>query len=862
MPSLSPKFHSMRYPFLLLFLGLALISMSCGKIKDPSAKPFRQSGASRSLDLWAARRMAADGSVSMDAWTRAFRDRSAVTLRGGNQVTWNSLGPHNIGGRTLCLAFHPNDPDIVYAGSASGGLWVTQTAGIGPDAWDPVPLGHPVLGVSAILIDPIDPNRMWIGTGEMYSNGVVRPGTINRYTRGTYGMGILRSLDGGKSWEPSLDWSYGDMRGVQELAFNPKDPNTIYAATSEGLYRTYDGGNTWAMILQVPMAVDLYVHPLDTQVVLVTAGSFFTPQSGLYRSVNGGGSFTKVTNGFPEEYSGKAMLAGAPSQPDRIYAYPANADNGLGLHLSNDQGATWTQVNQTDISLYQGWYSHHLDVSPDDPDLVLAGGIDVFRSPNAGGFLIQTGIWESGAYGKVPAGGPEGPPYYVHADVHAIRFHPAKPSEAWIATDGGLFVTQDAGLSFEGRNGGYQTQQFYARFSSSHDDPDFAIGGLQDNATAIFEGDKEWVRVLGGDGLSTEIDPANDERIIGSIQNLLLHRSLDRGLNFENVAPPLPFDEKRAFNGAVRLDPNQTSRVYAGGQRLYRSDDFAAPGSWMSLSEDPLDGDNIITTIEIDPNDGQHILVVTSSDPVEQGPVNTGKLLVSFSGGEAGSWAAGQGLPTGYCTAVAFHPYLSDIVLATFGGFGGPHLYRSVDGGLNWIPWGSGLPDLPANAVAFDPFAPDHLYLGNDLGVWFSEDGGVSWVPYGQGLPEAAMVFDLSVSIAKKTLRAATHGSGVFEAPLFSQDVSTDEEGEWQHSMVRRLFPNPCAGDLWLEMSPAPETAELILRDLSGRVMARRDIQGGGTLHWSLPVLPEGVFLLEVRRGIHAEQHRLVMMGR
>ena len=851
----------MRSNILLLVLGLALLGVSCGEWNVSPKTPFRQSGAGRALDLWAARRMATDGSLPMDAWTRAFEERYAAVLRGGKQVAWQSLGPHNIGGRTLCLAFHPDDPDIVYAGSASGGLWVTHTAGIGADAWDPVPLGHPVLGVSAILIDPDNPDRMWIGTGEMYSNGVVRPGTINRFTRGTYGIGILRSLDGGKSWEPSLDWSYGDMRGVQDLVFNPKDPNTIYAATSEGLYRTYDGGDSWTMVLQVPMAVDIHVHPVDTQVVLVTAGSFFTPQSGLYRSLNGGASFAKVTNGFPADYTGKAMLAGAPSQPDRIYAYPSNAGNGLGLYLSNDQGATWSKVNPTDISLYQGWYSHHLDVAPNDPNLILAGGIDVYRSPNAGGFLVQTGIWESGAYGKVPAGGPEGPPYYVHADVHAIRFHPSKPGEAWIATDGGLFVTQDAGMSFEGRNGGYQTQQFYARFSSSHDDPDFAIGGLQDNATAIYEGDKEWVRVLGGDGLSTEIDPSNDERIIGSIQNLLLHRSLDRGQNFENVAPPLPFDEKRAFNGAVRLDPNQTSRVYAGGQRLYRSNDFAAPGSWLPLTADPLDGENIITSIEIDPNDGEHLVVVTSSDPIENGPVNTGKVLVSFTGGETGGWTAGQGLPNRYCTSVVFHPYLSDIVLATFGGFGGPHLYRSVNGGLTWVPWGSGLPDLPANAVAFDPFAPEQVYLGNDLGVWFSEDGGLSWVPYGQGLPEAAMVFDLSVSTAKKTLRAATHGSGVFEAPLFSQDVALEENGRGQVSLVRRLYPNPCVREIWVEPGLAFPRVELHLMDRLGRPVARHAVEGSA-MPWSLPELPAGLYWLEARAGKHKEVHRVVIMAR
>jgi hypothetical protein len=820
----------------------------------------RNSGAGQSLDLWFNRRMDRDGQLDIGAWTRAFHARNAAVLR-GDGPQWQSLGPHNVGGRTLCLAFHPEDPEVIYAGSASGGLWVTRTAGKGAQAWERLDIGHPVLGVSSILIDPQDPQRVWIGTGEMYSNGKVRPGTINRFTRGTYGIGILRSTDGGQTWQPSLDWSYGQMRGVQQLAMNPQRRESLWAATSEGLYRSWDGGDSWQLAFQVPMVTDIYQHPQDTTLVLITAGSYFTQNAGLYRSLNGGGNFAKVTNGFPSNYTGKAMLAGDPSDPDLIYAYVADVLKGRGLFRSLNGGGSWSLVNATDVSLWQGWYSHDLAVNPANGQQVLVAGVDVFRSFNGGGLLIQTGIWEAGAMGKVPAGGPEGPPYYVHADVHGVYFHPSKPDEAWFATDGGIFMSPDAGLNFEGRNGGYQTQQFYARFSSSQQDPHFAVGGLQDNATVIYEGDKEWIKVIGGDGMCTAIHPLNDQLLMASLPNMVPYRSLNRGQDFQKSDLPFLPQESRPFNGAFTLDPEFPPRVLAGAQRLYRSEQFAQPGTWIPLQDAALDGDNVITGIAIGEDNPNRVLVITASDPILAPGGNTGKMLLSTQGGQGMAWVAAQGLPARYATSAAFHPMSSDTVMATFSGFGGPHLYRSVNGGLHWQPWGQGLPDLPTNVVVFDPFQPRHLYLGNDLGVWFSEDGGAYWSPFGQGLPEACMVMDLSIAKAGKVIRAATHGLGAYEAPLHSQAVSVQQPDRPRVGLVRTIYPNPARDHIWLDgLNPALSAAVLSLWDLQGRRVAELRLPWGITaFRWDLPVLAPGCYLLRIGSEGNREDHRVLL---
>lgn len=819
-----------------------LILVACQGVSEPEVEDLETSEAGEALDWWYRLRMDREGHLDVGPWVKAFR---SSTLRTGITADWHSLGPANIGGRTLCVAFHPTDPNTVYAGSASGGLWVTSTGGKGAKAWHRIPINYPVLAVSSILIDPTDPDRMWIGTGEMYNQQAASPGTISRFTRGTYGIGVLMTTDGGATWSPSLDWTSGGLRAIQKLAMNPLDSDVLYAATSEGLYRSDDAGGEWYPVFPQPMITDLWIPADDTARIILTAGSYFTPGAGVYRSSDSGQTFSLIGD-LPAGYTGKAMLGGSPSDPDVLYCSIANATAGIGLYSSADAGSSWTLSNGLDVPKYQGWYSHALAVSPSDPNYLLFGGIDMHRSFNGGTFLIQVSYWEEWLFGKVPAGGPEGPPYYVHADIHQIVYHPQLPDVAWVATDGGLFVTEDNGLNFQGRNGGYQTQQFYARFSNSHQDPDFAIGGMQDNASAIYEGDDEWVRVIGGDGLSTAIDPTNDQRVLGSAQGLLLFRSLDRGQSFDQVSGSTFINESVPFNGAFQVDPKNPNRVYAGGQKLYRSSSFGSLESWVAVTPGNLDGNRLLTLIEISPANDQHLVVATASDPTFSNGVNTGKIRVSKSGGS--TWTTATGLPSRYYTDIAFHPS-GDTLLATFSGFSEHPLYRSVNGGLSWTAFGEGLPHIPTNCVIYDPYESSHVYLGNDLGVFFSDDGGQQWVPFNTGLPEATIVMDLAVSLPNYSIRAATHGHGVYETDLVSTSVANDP-GPTPSAGVR-VFPNPIQDRrihlVMGSVSSGPMEARLV--SLSGQVAARQSWPFvNESMEWLLPdVLSPGVYYLEIR---------------
>ena len=796
-------------------------------------RPEEQSGAGEALQYWSMSRSYPDGKLRSDRWaSEFFRLRANAGLRGGGlDSEWQGLGPKNIGGRTLCLAFHPENPEIIYAGSSSGGLWKSETGGEGANAWSYIPTGFPVLGVASIAIDPGNPEVLYIGTGEVYNYTAAQPGVVNRFTRGTYGIGILKSTDGGLSWTHSLDWSLQELTGVADLLINPQNSKTVYAATTEGLYRTYDGGLSWENIHPKSMAVDIDMHVTDTSLIWVSHGNLQSPDRGVFRSENGGQTFELLSNGIPTDFTGKTMLAPCPSAPNRIYASVSDSGNGLGLYVSDDKGDSWHLVNASDVPKYQGWYSHDLAVKPTNPNFLVYCGIDAYITSNGGTSLNQTSYWYSWYLGLTQPGEPEGPPEYVHADIHAVYYHPLKTNTVFLATDGGIFVSGNGGYSWEARNGGYQTQQFYANFANSASDSLFAMGGMQDNATAIYLGQDAWWRVLGGDGMSAAIHPENDSILFGSIQYLNIRRSIDKGLSFQSTLPSQVGLEEKAFNGPFELAPSDPDILYAGAQRLYRSDNLG--GSWYPTSAEPVDGDNMILTIAVGPTDPDLVYLSTASQ--EGGPASVKK---SEDGGQ--TWETMFGLPDRIAMDIDIHPENANVVYIAFSGFGTSHLYLTADGGQIWIPIGGDLPDVPVNSLLIDPLYPSHLYLGNDLGVFASTNGGASWAFYSEALPEAVLAMDLSISPSNRKLRLATHGNGVYENDLLLPETSG--AGPLEELNALRLYPNPASDKLYLE---GPEVFEAELINSAGKSV-RKSI-GKTSLEIDLHALPDGIYYCIVR---------------
>lgn len=777
----------------------------------------KMSGAMRSLDMWADQR-SYPGDVIPDAkYHEAFEySKNNLSKELDNSGdSWTPLGPHNFGGRTTALAFNPLNANTIYAGSASGGLWRSYTGGVGVSAWEQINTGFSLLGVGAIAVHPTDSNTIYIGTGEVYGYGISIGGFSVRTTRGSYGIGILKTTNGGLNWNKTLDWSYNSMRGVQVVRINPLNPNTVWAGTTEGTYRTYDGGASWEQVDTTIMVTDLVINPNDTGSVLIACGNLSTPGTGFYKTTNSGGSWTKITSGLPPTYGGKAIFSVYKQSPNVVYASIGNGyitNAGTWLVMSTNFGSTWTTRNTLDYATYQGWFAHFALVHPADSSRVLTAGVDVFKSTNGGFGLSQKSFWYLWDLGRTPIGGPEGPPDYSHADHHCAISHPTDPNIVYMGNDGGIFRTTDFGESFSGLNGGYQTQQFYNGFSSSHTDSLLSFGGMQDNASAIWDGQLAWIRNLGGDGNWTAINYRNDDTLYGTSQYLNIYMSTDGGFDFNNIAPPNA--NTGGFVSPFMLAYSNPQVIYSANGSIYKSTN--AGSSWFSPNGGiNLDPGNLSLGMAISPIN-ENVAYVTTS------PVSTNaKVFRTTNGGN--TWVNTTGsLPNRYMVDIAADPFIESYVYVTLSGFGTNHIYMSPDYGTTWIDIDNNLPDVPTSAVVVDPLDNEHIYLGNDIGVYVTTNAGTNWQEFKTGMPDAAVVMDLSISPLNRKLRAATHGNGVYERDLLSPKVGIDPISTELKYDLSQNYPNPFNPETKINYSiQRAGNVEVIVYDILGKEVAR-----------------------------------------
>lgn len=794
----------------LLFIGALLVVVYLSKNESIGAihsqkgeETLHTSGAGKSLDAWAFERAYPNSEIPASKFLAAFEAKKQHEAQRSNSIVgeWESLGPENIGGRTLCLAFHPTDPDIIYAGSASGGLWRTTTQGVGQNAWEPVPTGFPVLGVAAIAIDKNDPDTIIIGTGETYGVGFAEPGTINRVTRGTYGIGILKTTDGGNTWSRVLAFNQNALKGVQDIEISNQNSSEIYAATTDGVYQSLDGGDSWSLIFNGTNSIDVEVDPNDGDIIYVSWNNLNTgldPNlSGIFKSTDKGVSFTELLDaGLIPAWSGNAKLTFDPTNSNILYASIQEAFNtGAtigGIFKSIDAGATWTRINGQNIARFQGWYSHDVAVNPANTSEVMAVGISVWKSIDTGLNFTQKSN-NSWTIGEVSVEFPEGGDDYVHSDVHAVYYHPLIANKIFFATDGGVFSSSDAGENFVTHNGGLQTTQYYADMGSSTFTSDFLIAGAQDNASYIYKGSPSWFRVLGGDGMSASVRPDDDQIVFGSSQGLAIRKSTNGGTSFFN-SQPIIGNEARAFAAPYKIAPSNNDIMYAGASFLYKNT-VGGGFDWNATSAQVVDGTNVITKIAISPFDPDIVFVATAPDPFFG--TGTPKVFRSLNGGQ-NFINVSNGLPNRVCKDIEFDPTDDAIIYTTFSGFGSNHVFKSTNLGANWIAIDNGLPDLPTNTIVVDPLNSDDIYVGNDLGVYYSENGGTSWEVFSDLLPEATMIYDLNVSPSNRKLRIATHGRGIWERDFVNDPLSVSDFSIVSSNIV--LYPNPATNNVTIEI--------------------------------------------------------------
>ena len=707
---------------------------------------------------------------------------------------WRFLGPGNIGGRTRVLIVDPVQPHIMYTGGVSGGIWKSVSAGA---KWEPIGDDLANIAVNALVMDPRDSSTLYAGTGEGYFRESVRGTALP-----LRGDGIFVTRDAGETWTRITPPGSSDFHFVNDLAVSAHDSTRVYAATRTGVWRTSDGGTNWTRILPTNVTggcLDL-AHRGDTDgdYLFASCGTF--EQSAVYRGRNAESDAPWETV-LSEENMGRTSLAIAPSNPSIVYALAASNEQGnynqglLAVYRSASNGdpGSWVPRVENDSGhltetllltnpvvaagdlcnvaseewVTMGWYCNTIAVDPVDPNRVWVGGVDLFRSDNGGGSWGVASYWW---------GNPGVDASYVHADQHAIVFHPrydgASNRTLYFTNDGGVYRTDDAlgetatgtqalcdpdnsKMTFTPLNNSYGVTQFY--HGAATPDGRTFLGGTQDNGTllgTLDDGPNQWRNVLGGDGGYVAIDQDQPRYMYGESQWGYMARSTNGGEGWRRTFSDLR-GEQFLFVAPFTMDPNyETRRLWLGGRSLWITNDRG--DNWRPASA-PFPA--LISAVAAHPTNSDVVVAGTSEGHIARSSSAT-------TGTPSTPWPRVQPRQ-GFVSSLAFDPSEPTTIYATYAGFGGSHVWVSSDSGATWTPRDGNLPDMPVHAIAIDPTNRDRLYLGTDLGVFVSLDRGHTWAVENTGFANAITeaVF-IGQGASGPAVYAFTHGRGAWRAEL------------------------------------------------------------------------------------------------
>jgi len=790
-------------------------------------------------DWMAMQRMFPYNRINPEAFLSATRQAYALMKESTDRTNpWTFAGPDNIGGRITDVEIPHDNLQTIYVGASTGGVVKTTDGGA---TWTNLFDDVPVISVGDIAIDPNNSDIVYVGTGEANSSSF-----------SFLGNGMYKSTDAGNTWQHlGLEHSAYIGRVIVDYSNSQRvfvaACGYLFTTNDErGVYRSTDGGQTFQRVLFLndsTSAIDLVQDPVNPQILyaamwervrgLVYRHSF-GESSGIWKSTDGGDTWTELTNGLLTDNTvGRIGLAIYKSDPNILYAFYDLENYEVGIFKTTDGGQIWTRKN--DGPLYNmssnfGWYFGQIRVSPSDPDRIYVMGVSLYRSDNGGNSWIDLGAinWD------------------LHVDHHAMYLDEVT-GKIFEGNDGGFYTSVNNGNSWTKINN-LPLTQFYA-IDIDYLKPYRIYGGTQDNNTirTLTGNTSDWEPILGGDGMYTLVDYTNSNIIYAEYQWGNLFRSMNGGSNMDYIAGPMGGDRVN-WSAPLAMDPDNSSILYFGTYRIWKSTNKGS--SWQAVSGDLTHGINdyfyTVTTIAISPLD-PNLVVVGTGD---------GKIQKSSDAGQ--TWEdISAGLPVRWVTRVVADPFDVQTIYATLSGFRWdeplPHVFKSTDLGQSWIDITGNLPEFPVNDLVLDPDVPGRMIVATDAGVYGTIDDGQTWSWIWNGLP-AVPVYTMKIHKPTRTIVVGTYGLSSYKASL--DDIFTGISSANKMEKINvSVFPNPVLSSANLHFYlPQEDRVEIKLYGFNGnmiKILFNGSLQKGDQ---NFPVsmgdggldTPPGFYILEI----------------
>jgi photosystem II stability/assembly factor-like uncharacterized protein len=708
-----------------------------------------------------------------------------------HDLKWRNIGPAIMGGRIDDIEAIESDPETIYAGAATGGVWKTTNGGT---TWAPIFDDYGTTSIGDVAIAASNPKVVWVGTGE-----------ANNRQSSSWGNGIYKSADGGATF---TRMGLEDSHHIGRIVIDPKNPDVVYVAAlghlwgpnkTRGLYKTIDGGRTWTLskfIDENTGFVDVAMDPSDSRILYAAAYQRQRtswgmngggPGSGLYKTSDAGKTWTRLEGGLPSGGdTGRIGIAVYAKNPAVVYVTYEHKDGGI--FRSDDRGKTWRKVNALNP---RPLYFSQIRIDPLDDQRIYVLGTSLFVSDDGGKTFRSDGARN------------------VHVDHHAMWIDPHRPKSIWLGNDGGLWQSRDRAQTWI-RFNNIPLGQFYV-VGADMNDPYNVYGGLQDNgvwagpsATRHRVGplNDDWIQVNGGDGMFVTADPLDPTTVYietqdGSVRRFDRASGESKGIRplvldpSGQAAAPAPADATpRQAAGGLRfnwttpvvISPHNSRTVYIAGHRLWRSLDRGE--RWTAISPDlskQIDREKlpIMGVVPSENTLGRHDGVTSygNATTMAESPVEPGLLVVGTDDGNVqmskdggASWTdltrRITGVPEKLAVAkielsrfdakrmfVAFDGHRSDDFAA--------YIFRSDDAGETWKRIVEGLPQTPVRTLKEDLRNPDLVFAGTERGVWMSLTRGDSWTAMKNALPDVP-VFDIEIHPRERELILGTHGRSVY----------------------------------------------------------------------------------------------------